>query len=95
MNINPFIDLINNILVLYSFVLASWVVMSWFISFRIINVHQQLVQQIIYILDSLTKPTVRIVRRYIPPIGGVDVSVIVLFLAISFIRNFLYTYLYK
>jgi YggT family protein len=95
MNLNPFIDLINTLLSLYNLVLISWLILGWLTAFNIINSHQPLVQKISKTLHSLTNPALTFVKRFVPSIGGVDISFIILLIGIQFIKNILRTYLYK
>ena len=79
-------DLINVVLNFYSFCLLVYVIMSWLIAFNIINGYQPLVRTINDFLNRLIEPAVRHIRRYIPPFNGLDLSVIILFLAIRFVQ---------
>ncbi|AIL65515.1 YGGT family protein [Rickettsiales bacterium Ac37b] len=95
MNINPAIDLIAQIISLYNLILIVWIIMSWLVYFNILNKHQPLVQKLMHALTKLVEPVLNYIRNYIPTIGGIDLSAIVLFLALGFIKNVLYTYFYK
>ena len=95
MNLNPFIDLISNILGLYSTILKIWVVASLLIYFGIVNSRQPVVHKIMYFLNGLVVPALDRIRKVIPTIGGIDISVVVLYLLITFITNILYTYFYR
>jgi YggT family protein len=94
MNINPFIDLIVAVLNLYGWVLVLWIIISWLISFDIINRHSPFVAKISEVLFKLTEPVLRRVRRYMPDLGAIDISPIVVFLFIHFLTNVLHTYFY-
>lgn len=95
MNINPFINLIASIIALYKWVLVAWIISSWLIAFNIINTYQPAVQKVLYVLNRLTAPVLDTIRKFIPPIGGIDLSAIILFLLLGFLRDALYQYLYK
>jgi YggT family protein len=62
---------------------------SWLVAFKIINPWQPAVRMIINVLARLHEPILRQVRRFLPDLGGIDLSPIVLFLAAQFIRNLL------
>jgi YggT family protein len=62
--------------------------------FKIIDPRSQFVQIVHRFLIKIFEPTLEKMRRYIPPIGGFDLAVLVLFLLISFIKDALYTYFY-
>lgn len=57
-------------------------IMSWLISFDVLNVRQPLVGQIWYTLQRMLEPLFRPIRRYMPDLGGVDLSPLVLLLII-------------
>ncbi|MFV9876179.1 MAG: YggT family protein [Rickettsiales endosymbiont of Dermacentor nuttalli] len=95
MNLNPAIDLIGQIISLYNLVLIVWIVVSWLIYFNIVNKYQPFIRKLMYALAKLVEPVLNYIRSFIPPIGGIDLSAIVLFLALDFIKNALYTYFYK
>ena len=95
MNLNPFINLISNILSLYSFSLLVWLVIGWLMRFDIINGHQSFVKQIMNLGNRLFEPVLSQIRRILPFMLGIDLSPVLLLLLLNFIKEFLYTYLYK
>jgi YggT family protein len=87
--LNPLIWLVDTVLGLYTFVIIAAVVASWLIAFGVLNTGNQLVRQLVQILYALTEPLFRRVRRFIPPIGGLDLSPIVVLIGIELLRIFL------
>jgi YggT family protein len=94
MNINPFISLIVQILDIYAFLLIAWIILNLLLSFEVVNRHNRFIYIVSDFLFKATEPVLRRIRRYMPNLGPIDLSPIVVFLAISFITNFLYTYFY-
>ncbi len=94
MNINPFIELITSVISIYTWVLIIHIVLSWLVSFNIINGYQPVVKKIQYALYRLTEPLLSPIRKYMPNLGGIDISPIILFLALRFTVSVLYTYFY-
>jgi YggT family protein len=84
---NPFASLLLSIISLYNMVLFAWVIVSMLIYFNILNRYQPLVQKINYILHRLVDPVLNPIRKYIPTIGGIDLSPVVLILGLQFISN--------
>ncbi|HWT96281.1 MAG TPA: YggT family protein [Terriglobales bacterium] len=84
---NALIDLILVVLQLYRYVLIATIILSWLISFNVINTRNQAVYQINMILNRLTEPLLRPIRRIIPPISGLDFSPLILLLVIFFIER--------
>ena len=95
MNINPFIELIAAILDLYSYVLVFYIILSWLTSFGVINRFNPAVAKVSEILYKATEPVLRKIRRHVPDLGGIDISPIVVFLGIWFIKRVLFTYFYR
>ena len=79
--------LFNNVIGLYLFVVIATVILSWLIAFNVVNLHHPLVYQINRILNALTEPVLRPLRRMLPSLGGMDFSPIVLFLILGFIQR--------
>ena len=87
-----FLGLIDIILNLYVWVLIIWVVISWLVAFDVVNTRNRAVYVISDVLYRLTEPVLRPIRRFVPNIGGIDISPVVLLLAIWFIRSLLREY---
>lgn len=83
---HPIVYLISLVLSLYSFALLIWIILSWLINFKVINGHNQFVSSVMRILDRLIEPVLSRVRRHVSPMGGVDLSPIIVFIAISFLQ---------
>ncbi len=67
--------------VVYYIVIAH-VIMSWLINFNVLNRNQPLVWQLWTGLERLLEPIYRPIRRILPDMGGLDLSPIVLIVAI-------------
>ena len=83
----PVFQLIDAILGLYVFVVFAMVVMSWLIGFNVINRHNQFVDMIWRTLVGLTEPVLAPIRGFMPSLGGLDISPIVLLFSIYFLRQ--------
>ena len=84
---NAILGLILNILWLYTIVIFAMVIMSWLIAFNVVNLHNSFVAQLWRILNQLTEPLLNPIRRFLPMPGGLDLSPIVLLLAIYFLQT--------
>lgn len=65
------------------------VILSWLISFNIINVNNPFVYQLYTSVDRVLEPLLRPIRRFLPNMGGLDLSPILLLIGIQFIEIFL------
>jgi YggT family protein len=84
--LNPIAALLIEILEFYKWVVIAAVIVSWLTAFNVINVHNNFVRTLLRILLALTEPVFRQVRRVIPPMGGLDLSPIVVFIVIWFLQ---------
>ena len=94
MNINPIIILISQIISLYNFALVVYCISSWLIGFGILNRDNKFVYKVMEVLGKIVEPLLSKIRQYLPTISGIDLSPIVLFLLLNFLRNVLFTYFY-
>ena len=93
-NLNPFINLISSILSIYTFCLIVYVILFYLLMFKVVNPYNQFVQAVNRFLIKIIEPVLAKIRRFVPVIAGVDIAMIVLFLAIYFIQDILHTYFY-
>lgn len=92
---NPFIELISSVIQIINLLLIIWIVLSWLISFNIVNRNQPLVYRVNYALSRLFEPVLRPIRRFMPDLGEIDISPIVLFLLLHFLQRALFYYFYN
>lgn len=78
--------IINLVLNVLWFLILAQVIMSWLISFQVLNVRQQFVGQIWYGLNRVLEPLYAPIRRILPPMGGLDLAPLVVLLGIMAIR---------
>ncbi|WP_306014859.1 YggT family protein [Oceanicaulis sp. MMSF_3324] len=71
------------------YVIFVGVILSWLISFNVVNPNNQLVSTIWRLTGTITEPLLRPIRNILPPLGGLDLSPLVLLLVIMFVRNWL------
>ena len=62
------------------------------ISFNIINTSNRLVYSIMEALHKLSEPSLRLVRQYLPNLGAIDISPIIVFLILMFAKSLLHEY---
>ena len=76
---------------IYNWIVIGSALFSWLYAFNVVNPHNQIVSAIGQFLYRATEPALRPIRRFIPDLGGIDVSPIILLLIIFFLRQFLWT----
>ena len=78
-----FVDVVLSLVI---FIMIAQVIVSWLLAFNILNMSNQFVAMVANALYQITDPLLRPIRRMLPNFGGLDISPIILFLAIYFIR---------
>jgi YggT family protein len=76
---------------IFTWILIASVIFSWLYAFNVINSGNRFVASIGDFLYRVTEPVLRPIRRFLPDLGGIDISPIVLLLIIFFIRQLLWT----
>ena len=74
------------ILKLYSYVVIANVIISWLIAFNILNTQNRFVYSLLQLSYRLTDPILNKIRRFLPNLGSLDISPIILLLLIWFIE---------
>jgi YggT family protein len=92
-SINPIVWLLLTILELYSYIVLGYVIMSWLVAFNVTNTQNRFVYLVNDFLNRATEPVLRPIRRFLPNLGGIDLSPIVLFLLITFLQRLIVHYI--
>ena len=74
---NSLLGLIIQIINLYKLVLLMYIIATWLINFNIINTSNRFIYSLMEILYKLSEPSLKLVRRYIPAFGNIDISPII------------------
>src|SRR5262249_11360778 len=82
----PLLEFIAYGIGLYEIVVIAAVIFSWLIGFNVVNPHNPLVRSLWQAFNAMTEPLLRPIRRYMPDLGGIDISPIILLLACLFLR---------
>ena len=82
--------LFDNIITLYIWVLIINVIISWLIAFNILITSNRFVYSVLDVSHKLTDPPLNFIRRYLPNLGSIDISPIILILALMFLRNLVF-----
>ena len=82
--------LFDNIINLYIWVLIINVILSWLVAFNILNTSNRFVYSVLDVSDKLTGPPLNFIRRYLPNLGSIDISPIILILGLMFLRNLVF-----
>lgn len=86
----PIFGLISLAITIYIWIILIQVLISWLVVFDVINVKNKQAQNLVELLKKATDPVFTPLRKVIPPIGGIDVTPIVVILALSLLQRALY-----
>ena len=82
-----FFFLTLQILKLYSYIVIANVVISWLVAFNVLNTQNRFVFMILNTTYRLVDPALNKIRKFIPNLGSIDISPVILILLLIFIRN--------
>tara|TARA_X000000368_G_scaffold243323_1_gene192347 strand:+ start:294 stop:587 length:294 start_codon:yes stop_codon:yes gene_type:complete len=85
--------LVLQILKLYSYVVIANVLISWLIAFNVLNTQNRFVYSILEMTYRLTDPILNKIRRFLPNLGTLDISPVILLLLIWFLEMCMKLYL--
>ena len=75
---------------IYIWVLIINAILSWLVAFNVLNTNNRFVDSILDVTYRLTAPLLNYIRKYLPNLGSIDISPIVLILALLFLRNLIF-----
>ena len=82
--------LFDNIISLYIWILIINAIISWLVAFNILNTGNRFVYSVLEVSYKLTSPALNFIRRYLPNLGSIDISPVILILGLMFLRNFVF-----
>ena len=82
--------LVDSIINIYIWLIIINAILSWLVSFNILNTQSRFVFAILNATHQLTDPVLNKIRKFIPNLGSIDISPVVLILLLIFIRNLLF-----
>lgn len=87
----PILNLLVWAIELYSWVIIVTVVVSWLVVFDVLNTRNKVVYRICTFLSDITEPFMRRIRRFLPPIGGMDLTPLVALMILWLLKAMLFT----
>ena len=82
--------LFDNIVGIYIWILIINAIISWLVAFNVLNTSNRFVYSVLDVSYRLTAPPLNYIRRFLPNLGSIDISPVVLILALMFLRNLVF-----
>ena len=82
--------LFDNIVSIYIWILIINAIISWLVAFNVLNTSNRFVYSVLDVSFRLTAPPLNYIRRFLPNLGSIDISPVVLILALMFLRNLVF-----
>jgi YggT family protein len=82
--------LLDSVITIYLWVIIVNALLSWLVAFNILNTQNRFVYSVLDATHKLTDPVLNKIRRFIPNFGSIDISPIILILALMFLRNLIF-----
>ena len=79
--------LVDSAINIYIWLIIINVILSWLVAFNVLNTQNRFVFAVLNATHQLTDPVLNKIRRFIPNLGSIDISPVVLILLLIFIRN--------
>ena len=85
--------LVDSVVYIYIWVLIINAVLSWLVAFNVLNTSNRLVYSLLDISYKMTDPLLKPIRNFLPNLGNIDISPVVLILLLMFLRNLIFEFL--
>ena len=82
--------LLDSIITIYLWIIIISALLSWLVAFNILNTQNRFVYSVLEVTYKLTDPALNRIRRFLPTFGSIDISPIILILALMFLRNIVF-----
>tara|TARA_B100001094_G_C17453056_1_gene449186 strand:+ start:84 stop:374 length:291 start_codon:yes stop_codon:yes gene_type:complete len=82
--------LFDTVVSLYIWILIINAIISWLVAFNILNTGNRFVYSVLDVSYRLTAPALNYIRRFLPNLGSIDISPVILILALMFLRNLVF-----
>ena len=79
--------LVDSIINIYIWLIIINAILSWLVAFNVLSTQNRFVFTVLNATHQLTDPVLNKIRRFIPNLGSIDISPVVLILLLIFIRN--------
>lgn len=93
--LEPLVNIVMIAINLYFYLIIASAILSWLVAFNVVNTQNRIVYMIGDFLYRVTEPALRPIRRFMPSLGPVDISPIILMLILIFLQQVLAKLVYS
>ncbi|MGB4107180.1 MAG: YggT family protein [Alphaproteobacteria bacterium] len=80
---------------IYVGIILLQVAVSWLINFEVINASNERAQNLVQLLKKLTDPIYKPIQKYVPPIGGIDITPLIVIVLLTVLKSLLISLIYR
>ena len=73
---------------IFTFIIIAQVILSWLVAFDVINIRSPQAQNLVGLIRKITDPVYKPIQKYVPPIGGIDITPLIVIIGLSLIKSF-------
>lgn len=81
---------LNFLIQTYIFVIVLHIAVSWLVIFKVFDLDNPQARNLVNLLQKVTDPVMKPVQKYIPPIGGIDLTPVVVIIGLQIIGSFIW-----
>ncbi|MGB0720440.1 MAG: YggT family protein [Bdellovibrionales bacterium] len=86
----PIYALISLAITIYIWIILIQVLISWLIAFDVINTKNEQARNLVQLLHKATDPVFKPLQKYVPAIGGIDITPIIVIMALSLLQKYVF-----
>lgn len=83
------IYILANAIQFYLMLIMATIIISWLVFFNVVNMRNKWVYKLCMLLARVTEPVYKPIRRFIPPMAGMDFTPMIVIFGLMGLRAFL------
>jgi YggT family protein len=83
-------EIIGFLINIYIFVIVAHVAVTWLVAFRVLDLNNEQARNLVELLKRATDPIMKPIQKYVPPLGGIDISPIVAIIGLQILARIIF-----
>ena len=79
-------QILNLLINLYIAVIIAWVAVTWLVNFKVLDTNNPQARNLVDLLKRVTDPVMKPVAKYVPPIGGIDLTPLIVIIGLEILK---------